>query len=82
MIATCYGPTAWLLPCPGDTRPTDTLSQLAKGSNVFIMQNMGPIEDLAGLSFESQLLINVSAAEEYDVRLECVCDHLTGHCTL
>ncbi|KAF6254071.1 Metallo-hydrolase/oxidoreductase [Scenedesmus sp. NREL 46B-D3] len=44
----------------GDTRPTDTLSQLAKGSNVFIMQNMGPIEDLAGLSFESQLLINTS----------------------
>ncbi|WIA34413.1 hypothetical protein OEZ86_012748 [Tetradesmus obliquus] len=44
----------------GDTRPTDTLAQLAAGSDVFIMQNMGPIEDLARLSFESQLLINTS----------------------
>jgi hypothetical protein len=46
----------------GDTRPTETLSQLAAGSDVFIMQNMGPIEDLGSLSFESQLLVNVSAA--------------------
>jgi hypothetical protein len=53
----------WLLPWPaGDTRPTETLSQLAAGSDVFVMQNMGPIKDLGSLSFESQLLINVSAA--------------------
>jgi hypothetical protein len=44
---------------PGDTRPTPTLDALAKGTDVFILQNMGPIKDLAKLSPESQLLINV-----------------------
>lgn len=31
------------------------------------MQNMGPIEDLARLSFESQLLINVSGRSDASV---------------
>lgn len=35
------------------------LDELAKGTDVFILQNMGPIEDLDGLSYESKLLIKV-----------------------
>ncbi|KIY95387.1 ribonuclease Z [Monoraphidium neglectum] len=44
----------------GDTRPVPELTNLAKGTDVLILQNMGPIEDLAALSYESQLLINTS----------------------
>lgn len=35
---------------------------LAKGTDVFILQNMGPIEDLEALSYESKLLIQVCGA--------------------
>lgn len=44
----------------GDTRPVETLDVLAKGTDVFILQNMGPIEDLEALSYESKLLIQTS----------------------
>lgn len=44
----------------GDTRPVPALNELSAGTDVLILQNMGPIEDLAALSYESQLLINVS----------------------
>lgn len=37
-----------------------TLDDIAKGTDVFILQNMGPIEDLNTLSYESKLLIKVS----------------------
>jgi hypothetical protein len=37
----------------------ETLDELARGSDVFILQNMGPIEDLEALSYESKLLIEV-----------------------
>jgi ribonuclease BN (tRNA processing enzyme) len=43
----------------GDTRPVPALDELAKGTDVFILQNMGPIEDLDALSYESKLLIKV-----------------------
>lgn len=45
----------------GDTRPTPSLDALAKGTDVFILQNMGPIRDLDALSYESKLLIQVRA---------------------
>ncbi len=48
-------------PAAGDTRPTKTLVDLAKDTDVLVLQNMGPIADVSALSFQSQLLINVSA---------------------
>lgn len=39
---------------------TDSLAELAKDSDVLILQNMGPILDFDALSFESQYLLNVS----------------------
>jgi len=41
---------------------TDSLAELAKDSDVLILQNMGPILDFDALSFESQYLLNVSRA--------------------
>ncbi|KAK9811899.1 hypothetical protein WJX72_012114 [[Myrmecia] bisecta] len=44
----------------GDTTPIPTLNDLARGSDLLILQNMGPIKDFAALSYESQLLLNTS----------------------
>lgn len=41
---------------------TDSLAELAKDSDVLILQNMGPILDFDALSFESQYLLNVRRA--------------------
>lgn len=45
----------------GDTRPVENLDELAKGTDVFILQNMGPIKDFDALSYQSKLLIQVTA---------------------
>lgn len=66
---------------PGDTRPTPTLDALAKGTDVFILQNMGPIKDLAKLSPESQLLINVGGQPPGGRALHCRTNH-TAYCYL
>ena len=46
----------------GDTTVTDSLRDLARGSDLLILQNMGPIADFGALSYESQYLLNVSAS--------------------
>lgn len=51
----------------GDTRPVETLDELAKGTDVFILQNMGPIEDFDALSYQSKLLIQVMAGKKLEV---------------
>ena len=38
---------------------TDSLRELARGSDLLILQNMGPIVDFGALTYESQLLLNV-----------------------
>lgn len=51
-----------LLQCSGDTRPTQTLTDLAKlhgGTDVLLLQNMGPILDFQALPYTSQYLLNV-----------------------
>jgi hypothetical protein len=58
----------------GDTRPTPTLDALAKGTDVFILQNMGPIKDLDALSYESKLLIQVRTPLAYG----CCCASCAG----
>lgn len=57
----CWGTIAFRYPA-GDTRPTQTLTDLANlrhGSDVLLLQNMGPILDFAGLPKTSQYLLNV-----------------------
>lgn len=46
----------------GDMRPNVEFEQLAEGSDLVILQNMGPIEngDVSALPFSSQYLINTS----------------------
>ena len=47
----------------GDTRPTQTLVDLARqgaGTDVLLLQSMGPILDFAALPHNSQYLLNVS----------------------
>jgi hypothetical protein len=44
----------------GDTHPTKTLNELAKGTDVLIQQIMGPLPAFDTLSYESQYLLNVS----------------------
>ena len=44
----------------GDTTVTASLRDLARDSDLFILQNMGPIADFEALSYESQFLLNVS----------------------
>ena len=44
----------------GDTHPVDSLLNLARGSDVYIEQCMGPIKDFAALPNNSQYLLNVS----------------------
>ena len=39
---------------------TDSLRDLARDSDLLILQNMGPIADFEALSYESQFLLNVS----------------------
>lgn len=43
----------------GDTHPVDSLLNLARGSDVYIEQCMGPIKDFAALPNNSQYLLNV-----------------------
>ena len=48
--------------CAGDTRPTPTLTSLANnghGTDVLLLQNMGPILDFSALPHNSQYLLNV-----------------------
>lgn len=45
----------------GDTHPTETLSELAKDSDMLIQQIMGPLPAFQTLSYESQYLLNVRA---------------------
>ena len=45
--------------CAGDTTVTDSLRELARDSDLLILQNMGPIADFEALSYESQFLLNV-----------------------
>ena len=44
----------------GDTHPVDSLLNLARGSDIYIEQCMGPIKDFAALPNNSQYLLNVS----------------------
>ncbi|EIE20382.1 Metallo-hydrolase/oxidoreductase [Coccomyxa subellipsoidea C-169] len=44
----------------GDTHPTKTLNELAKGTDVLIQQIMGPLPAFDTLSYESQYLLNTS----------------------
>ena len=44
----------------GDTHPVNSLLNLAKGSDIYIEQCMGPIKDFGALPNNSQYLLNVS----------------------
>ena len=73
----------------GDTRPSAALEELAHRTDLLLLQNMGPIEDLASLPFASQFLINVSTRAAHHpsmsnsclaVRRVTVGRSLTGEC--
>ena len=49
----------------GDSIPTKTLVELARGSDVFIEGIIGPLPDLDVLSWQSRFLINVRSTR-YD----------------
>lgn len=69
-------PNLWLFLPAGDTRPVPALDELAQGTDVFILQNMGPIEDLDALSYESKLLIEVCGTcvcMRHNVHAACDC---------
>lgn len=57
--------------CTGDTHPTKTLNELAKGTDVLIQQIMGPLPAFNTLSYESQYLLNVSTLTPYNVLFLC-----------
>lgn len=58
-----------LISIAGDTRPVPPLNKLAASTDVLILQNMGPIKDVSELSYESQLLINVSLLDDQLFRI-------------
>ncbi|DBA85336.1 TPA: hypothetical protein ACH3X2_006023 [Trebouxia sp. C0005] len=54
------GPVALRLDWNGDTHPVNNLLNLAKGSDIYIEQCMGPIKDFGALPNNSQFLLNTS----------------------